>query len=182
MKFVKYVLLIILATSLSACSLNNEESPLNEFNESITEVVSNTTGLLENASQVLTYVQTTQGTFQEILNISSQWTNTFNALSNGEITNEQLASVVTNEILPLNESLMTQIEGFIPPTNATAMINDVLLNAVTTQNEALENVVKGIQSGDYSVVNSANEMISNVQGFEGQFTKMIQDIITQYGF
>lgn len=182
MKIVKYVLLIAFVASLSACSFNSEESPINELTETITSTVSNTTGLLEDASEVLTYVQTTQGTFQELLNISGQWTETFNAATNGEITNEQLVSVVTNDILPLNEALMTQIEGFVPPTDTTAMINDVLVNAVTTQNEALVNVVNGIQSGDASVLDSANEMIANVQGFEGQFSKMIQDIITQYGF
>ncbi len=181
MKIVKSIILSILVLSLTACSMNTEESPIKDFTDSITETVSNT-GILKGANDVFTYVQDTQGTFQELLNISGQWTEVFNAATNGEITNEALASKVKNEILPSNEELMTQIENLVPPTDATAIINDLLINAVSTQQEALLDVVNGIQKGDYSVLNTANQMMSEVQGFEGEFTKMIQNIITEYGF
>ena len=180
MKIVKSIILSILVLSLTACSINTED-PIKDFTDSITETVSNT-GFLKGANDVFTYVQDTKGTFQELMNISGQWTEVFNAATNGEITNEELASKVKNEILPSNEELMTQIENLVPPTDATAIITDQLTNAVSTQQEALLDVVNGIQKGDYSVLNTADQMMSKVQGFEGEFTKMIQNIITEYGF
>ncbi len=183
MKIIKYGLLILSVLSLSACSsFNAEDSPIKEFTDTINETVSNSSNILEGANDVLTYVQGTQQSFQEIMNISGEWTEVFNAATNGEITNEQLASKVTNEILPLNEELKAQIENFVPPTDATGVINDLLLNAVATQQEALVDVVNGIQTGDYSVLNQANKLMTEVQGFEGEFTTMIQDIISEYGF
>lgn len=181
MKMIKYGLLISLVFSLTACSFNTDELPIQELKDKVNETVSNS-GILDGANEVFTYVQNTQGSFQELMNISGQWAEVYNAATNGAITNEELASRVTNDILPMNEELMTQIENYVAPTDATSKINDLLVNAVTTQHEALLEVVTGIQNGDYTVLNSANQLMSDVQGFEGEFTKMIQNIITEYGF
>lgn len=181
MKIVKYGLLFTLVFSLTACSFSTQELPIKEITDTVTESVSNS-GILEGANEVFTYIQNTQGSFQELMNIGGQWSEVYNAATNGTITNEELASRVTNEILPLNEELMTQIENYVAPTDATSKINDILVNAVTTQHDALQEVVNGIQNGDSSVLNSANQLMSDVQGFEGEFTKLIQNIITEYGF
>lgn len=182
MKIIKYGVLIMLALGLSACSFNTEDSPIKDITDAVSETVTTTTGILDGAGEVFTYVQNTQSTFGEIMNLSGQWTEAFNAVTNGEMTNAELTSIVTNEILPANEDLMTQIKNFTPPNEATAIINDLLVNAVTTQHEALLSAINGIQIGDVSVLNSANQMISEIKGFEGQFTNMIQNIITEYGF
>nr|WP_106780184.1 hypothetical protein [Lysinibacillus timonensis] len=189
MKLLRNALLGFLVVILSACGtesitniIDSEESPITEFTNSVTETVSSTTGILENASEVFNFIQQSQGMFQEIMNISGEWNQLMNDVTNGNITNNEFVAIISDEVLPLNEELKAQIDNLAPPTDTTAFVNEILKTAVTTQEQALLEVVNGIQNGELSVLDSANQMMTDVNGLEVEFTNLLDSLTNEYGF
>lgn len=182
MKKLSYLLAISLL--LAACGSGNDstQETNNDKKDEVVETNADTnTESLEKEDEVLAYVEEVGLAYQELAELGAYWDELRDSSANGEISDYDLAVAVWEDIIPVNNELVTKVEGIIPPTDETVEVNEILIDAVSKQHLAFTEIVAAVDTEDPSKITSANEILNEVRKLDREFGRKMEALVTKYG-
>ncbi|WP_339216209.1 hypothetical protein [Solibacillus sp. FSL W8-0372] len=183
-KFLVYLTTLMMVLVLAACSSGNDNTQEtdNDKEDEVIETSADTnTDSLEKEAEVLAYVEEVRLAYQELAELGAHWDELRQSSANGEISDYDLAVVIWEDILPVNNDLVTNVESILPPTDETVEVNEILIDAVSKQHLAFSEIVAAIDTGDTSKITSANEILNEVRKLDREFARKMESLITKYG-
>jgi|GEM_PF-2212010 len=99
---------------------------------------------------------------------------------NGQVTDEEFAATISEELLPEGIKIQEKMEGIMPEKDfrdAHEKMNQMLAK----NNQAFTEIIAAVNSGDASKLTSANSLLTEARELERQAYYDLKDLADKYG-
>jgi hypothetical protein len=161
-------------TSLIACSSSSSDKKGNETKTAAANPANN------NEKEFTKYMKAVQPTLISMSESSKKYESVRSQSANGEISDEEFGQKLSDEVLPNYTKIQDDLEDVLPPKNLRST-HEILLKAISKNNEGMTEILSAINTGDASKITSANALLSEGRKAERDYVYKIQDLADKYG-
>ncbi|KYD24634.1 MULTISPECIES: hypothetical protein [Anoxybacillaceae] len=174
-------LIAVVSALFSGCGNNEKASAPEKDSKQIDQVQGVDQQKSDGKEAFENYLNSITPILQEIGTWGQKYEDLRTKSANGQISNEEFAAAISNELLPEGNKLQEKMESIMPEEKEFRDVQEKLNQMMAKNNQAFSEIIAAINAGDASKITSANNLLSEARELERQAYYDLKDLSDKYG-
>lgn len=132
-----------------------------------------------NEKEFLAYMEKLRPILSDQVTMGQLYDEIRKASANKQITDQELATLIFEKVIPMALNIEERLEAVLP-SKSLREIHEKFIKMAQLNRQGMEEIVKAVDTGDYSLINKANAYFAEARALDRELAYFLEDMAQKF--